>query len=204
MTHSLRQKCQICHWSPLKKSGCMSIFHRKQLFIVLWSSLYIQLQMKNCTKDVKKLLCYLFVTYCIVHRGLGSVQSIHACKKKILSCVKYWVGLAAFNYEQWCTQGVTCCFTSFAWASSTAWVMLKINLARFPGGWPSLDQFSSCLGNAVPIVFWQICTELAWTSFILSGDGCMIGYQGFHIICSALSSLGCAVSVSCWYDFFFC
>lgn len=45
--------------------------------------------------------------------GLGSVQPNHV-SKNILSCVKYWVGLAAFNYEQWCTQGVTCCFTSFA------------------------------------------------------------------------------------------
>jgi len=171
MTHSLRQKCQICHWSPIKKNKCMmplGIFHRKQLFIVLWSSLFIQLQMKNGTKDVNKMLCYLYVIYCIVHGGVGSVQPNHECKN-ILSCVKYWVGLAAFNYEQWCTQGVTCCFTSSAWVSSTAWVMLKINLTRFPGGWPSLDQFSSCLGNGVPKVVWQICTELAWNFYFKWG-----------------------------------
>ncbi len=85
--------------------------------------------------------------------GVWGVFNLSMHVKKILSCVKYWVGLAAFNNEQWCTQGVTCCFTSFAWVSSTAWVMLKINLARFPGGWPSLDQFSSCLGNGGPYSF---------------------------------------------------
>lgn len=128
--------------------------------------------------------------------GVWGVFNLSMHVKKILSCVKYWVGLAAFNNEQWCTEGVTCCFTSFAWVSSTAWVMLKINLARFPGGWPSLDQFSICLGNGVPIVFWQICTELAWTSFILSGDGCMTGYQGFshNMQCIELFGL-CSVSV---------